>query len=376
MSATTTSTPKHTLYDVPVSNNGARCRIILYKKNLPSEEVSIASPSTLGGLKDPAYLKLNPQGKMPLLTISTTSDDDNIMVIPESDTICRYLLSHYRDVGPSFEPDHVKSNLVARLHDMYLTTIQGCLYKAVPPFGMYGCRKDAIAEFRRQLHVIDDILSVEERIDEEDGPYYLFGSQVTLADATLFPTMVFATFMMPKFGIAEAEVLPSNIARWYRAVTESDSDFAKVQEEIIGALTQWDSNGRWDPIYHAGIRDTAPSTLFDKIISKEIPADIVREDDYILAFRDINPAAPGHVLVIPKDRMGLTKLTLATKEHEEMLGRLLVAAADIARDETLGGFTANDGARIVINDGRDGGQEIDHLHVHVLGGRQMTWPPG
>jgi histidine triad (HIT) family protein len=123
----------------------------------------------------------------------------------------------------------------------------------------------------------------------------------------------------------------------------------------------------------AGILDDAPATIFDKIISGDIKATIVKEDDKILAFKDINPASPAHVLVIPKDRQGLTNLRRATPEHLEILGRLMLAAGEIANDASLG---FKDGARIVINDGPDGGQEIMHLHVHVLGGRAMTWPPG
>jgi diadenosine tetraphosphate (Ap4A) HIT family hydrolase len=138
-------------------------------------------------------------------------------------------------------------------------------------------------------------------------------------------------------------------------------------------LAKWDSIGRWDSIHLAGVRDTEPGTLFDKIIAGEIPATIVKEDDKILAFRDINPAAPAHVLVIPKDRDGLTQLRKATKEHIEILGRLMVAAGEIAKDESLG---FGEGSRIVINDGKDAGQEVFHLHVHVLGGRDFTWPPG
>jgi diadenosine tetraphosphate (Ap4A) HIT family hydrolase len=140
------------------------------------------------------------------------------------------------------------------------------------------------------------------------------------------------------------------------------------------ALGKWDERGRWDTIWLAGLRDTEPQTIFDKIIARVIPATIVKEDDHILAFRDINPAAPAHVLVIPKDRQGLTRLTKATSEHNEILGRLVVASAEIARDESLG--FGDNGARIVINDGKSAGQEVSHLHVHVLGGRTMTWPPG
>lgn len=139
------------------------------------------------------------------------------------------------------------------------------------------------------------------------------------------------------------------------------------------ALEQWDQGGRWNSIYLAGLRDDAPATIFDKIVSKEIPATIVKEDNYVLAFKDINPVGPAHILVIPKCRSGLTRLTKATAEHTELLGRLMLAASEIAKDTSLG---FGDGARIVINDGPDGGQEVPHLHIHVIGGRSMTWPPG
>jgi diadenosine tetraphosphate (Ap4A) HIT family hydrolase len=123
----------------------------------------------------------------------------------------------------------------------------------------------------------------------------------------------------------------------------------------------------------AGLRDTEPGTIFDKIVAGEIPATIVKEDDKILAFKDINPVAPAHVLVIPKVRQGLTRLSNASPEHYEILGRLMVAAGEIARDETLG---FGNGARIVVNDGKEAGQEVFHLHIHVMGGRAFSWPPG
>jgi len=123
----------------------------------------------------------------------------------------------------------------------------------------------------------------------------------------------------------------------------------------------------------AGVKDTDPSTIFDKIITKEIPASIVYDDDKVLAFKDINPAAPAHLLVIPKDRMNLSKLRKSSPEHIEILGRLLVTAGKLANSKEHGFI---DGGRLVINDGPDGGQEVPHLHVHVLGGRKFTWPPG
>ena len=101
----------------------------------------------------------------------------------------------------------------------------------------------------------------------------------------------------------------------------------------------------------------------------------MHEDDKCLAFRDISPVAPTHVLVIPKHREGLTQLRHADAEHQDILGHLLVVAAKVAQDE---GFTADGegGYRIVINDGAQAAQSVFHLHVHVIGGRDMTWPPG
>ncbi|GJM97729.1 hypothetical protein PR202_ga14678 [Eleusine coracana subsp. coracana] len=110
---------------------------------------------------------------------------------------------------------------------------------------------------------------------------------------------------------------------------------------------------------------------FDKIIAKEIPSSIVYEDEKVLAFRDINPQAPVHILVIPKVRDGLTGLDKAEPRHAEILGQLLYAAKVVAEKEGL----AN-GYRVVINNGAEGCQSVYHLHVHVLGGRQMKWPPG
>jgi len=111
-------------------------------------------------------------------------------------------------------------------------------------------------------------------------------------------------------------------------------------------------------------------TIFSKIIKKEIKADIVFEDDLCLAFRDINPQAPTHILVIPKKP--IVKLADATSEDHALLGHLLIKAAHIAKEENLNG----PGYRIVINNGEKAGQTVFHLHIHILGGRDMKWPPG
>ena len=111
-------------------------------------------------------------------------------------------------------------------------------------------------------------------------------------------------------------------------------------------------------------------TLFDKIIAREIPADIVFEDEHVLAFRDIHPQAPVHVLFIPK-RPVATLNDLAPGD-EAIVGRLAMAAAAFAKRE---GF-ADDGYRVVMNCNRDGGQTVFHIHLHLLAGRAMQWPPG
>jgi histidine triad (HIT) family protein len=110
-------------------------------------------------------------------------------------------------------------------------------------------------------------------------------------------------------------------------------------------------------------------TIFQRIIDKEIPAKIVFEDDLCLAFHDVAPQAPMHVLVIPKKP--LVNLAAAADGDEALLGHLLLTAKKVA--EQLG--LAN-GYRTVINCGRDGGQSVDHLHIHLLGGRALHWPPG
>jgi histidine triad (HIT) family protein len=110
-------------------------------------------------------------------------------------------------------------------------------------------------------------------------------------------------------------------------------------------------------------------TIFSKIIRREIPADIVYEDDLALAFKDINAQAPTHILVIPKKP--IPRVSDATPEDQSLLGHLLLTVKKVAEKAGL-----SNGYRIVINNGDDGGQTVDHLHLHILGGRQMQWPPG
>ncbi|MGK7895902.1 MAG: histidine triad nucleotide-binding protein [Xenococcus sp. (in: cyanobacteria)] len=110
-------------------------------------------------------------------------------------------------------------------------------------------------------------------------------------------------------------------------------------------------------------------TIFGKIIRREIPADIVYEDDLALAFKDISPQAPTHILVIPKKP--IPQLSEAIAEDHSLLGHLLLTVKKVAADAGL-----SNGYRVVVNNGNDGGQTVDHLHFHILGDRPMTWPPG
>eukprot|EP00986_Skeletonema_menzelii_P002026 scaffold555_cov158-Skeletonema_menzelii.AAC.23 len=360
--ATQLSNSDHILFDMPVSNNGARVRAILYHKQLSQQQVDIISPMKLGGLKSEEFMALSPQGLMPALTIQK-EHASGMKHLSESDTIARYLLAEYAGMGPSFQPDNPRSNQICRWHDVYLTTIQGCLYKPASrfPVGDYADRKSAIRAFQKNLKVIEGFMSGE--------GMYLCGDEVSLADASLFPTCIFAKYMLPKFDDSEPP-LPPKLNAWFDNLRMKDSVFSKIYDEIMDTLvTSWEEkNHRWDSIWLAGQRDEAPGTIFDKIIAKEIPATIVKEDEHILAFKDINPVSPAHVLIIPKDRNGLTNLRKASAEHTDILGKMLVAAGEIANDAELG---FGDGARFVINDGNDGGQEVYHLHLHVLGGRKL-----
>ncbi|ARS53473.1 histidine triad nucleotide-binding protein [Kushneria konosiri] len=112
------------------------------------------------------------------------------------------------------------------------------------------------------------------------------------------------------------------------------------------------------------------STIFTKIINREINASIVFEDDEVLAFNDVNPQAPVHVLIIPKRE--IATLNDLTEEDATLVGRLHLVAAKIARDKGI----AEDGYRVVMNCNEQGGQSVYHIHLHLMGGRQMSWPAG
>ena len=111
-------------------------------------------------------------------------------------------------------------------------------------------------------------------------------------------------------------------------------------------------------------------TIFDKILSKKIPADIVFEDEQMLAFKDISPQAPIHILIIPKKR--IATINDIDESDSDLIGNIIIRAKLIAKEMGL----ADNGYRLVFNCNADGGQEVYHIHLHLLGGRKMTWPPG
>ena len=117
-------------------------------------------------------------------------------------------------------------------------------------------------------------------------------------------------------------------------------------------------------------REQSSDTVFGAIVRGEIPADLVYEDEFCVAFRDLNPQAPVHVLVIPRE--GIAGLNEAGEADPSLLGHLLQAAEIVAQREGI----AEGGWRVVVNVGADAGQTVDHLHLHVLGGRALSWPPG
>jgi histidine triad (HIT) family protein len=111
------------------------------------------------------------------------------------------------------------------------------------------------------------------------------------------------------------------------------------------------------------------SCIFCKIVEGQIPSNAVYQDESAYAFADVSPQAPVHILIVPREH--IASLSGATKNHCALLGHLLWIAAEIARQKGL-----NNGYRVVVNSGEEGGQTVDHLHLHLMGGRPMTWPPG
>jgi len=333
-------------------------------------EVKVESPAALGGLKSEAYKAVSPHCKMPTLVCP----DGRAIV--ESDTIARFLGGKFSGTGrgdfapPAGTDLAVRVDAICRHHDVYMAPLQGCLYKESPRgqgFSVWGTRDAAVKELLRQIAALEDLIVVDDD-DPAEGPY-LCGAEPTQADCAVYPTLLFAEYMLPKFG--ETFELEPKLARWWQFMNAEDDVAKRIRADILAAFDAWEARDRWGGILGAGLRDDPTDiTIFDKIIAKEIPADIVYEDDLCLAFRDINPAAPVHVLLIPKKRATLTQLQFAKDDHIFILGYLMSKVGAIARDQGL------DSYRVVVNDGAEASQSVFHLHLHILGGRDMAWPPG
>jgi histidine triad (HIT) family protein len=165
-------------------------------------------------------------------------------------------------------------------------------------------------------------------------------------------------------GFARPDNSRYRLAVFHAHLVEEKSSAVEMAEEKLAAMEAAVAKAK-------EAAESGAPTLFDKIVSKQIPSTVVYEDDKVLAFRDISPQAPVHIIIVPKDRDGLTQLSKAEERHTEILGHLMVTAAVVAKQEGL-----VDGFRLVVNDGPQGCQSVYHLHLHLLGGRQMNWPPG
>ncbi|KFM62946.1 Histidine triad nucleotide-binding protein 2, mitochondrial, partial [Stegodyphus mimosarum] len=143
----------------------------------------------------------------------------------------------------------------------------------------------------------------------------------------------------------------------------------QVQRLITFCTSCQGGESEVEKAHKAATQNVKTPTIFSKILDKTLPADILYEDDKCMAFRDVNPQAPVHFLVIP--RKIIPTLNDASETDTELLGHLLQVAKNVAKTENL-----SNGYRVVINNGRDAAQSVYHLHIHVLGGRQLHWPPG
>lgn len=233
---------KDTLFDVPVSNNGGRVRFLLYKKNL---DIDIRPPTEIGGLRSPSYLSFNPYGKMPLLVL-----EDGTAIF-ESQVIESYILDKYRDHGPSLIPDtpeqRARATLVARIHDLYIAPIQGCMYKDMM----------SVEQRHADLKNLAFHLDVLEKMIE--GPF-VCGESISFGDGAIFPTFVFMTYILPKyFGWKSVFTGRPKLERWWNTVTK-DADAAKVISEIQKGLEAWDASERWEK---KGIKEQVKDTTFD-----------------------------------------------------------------------------------------------------------------
>lgn len=236
---------KPTLFDVPVSNNGARVRYVLYKKGLEAT-VDIVAPATIGGLKSETYLELNPQGKMPLLVLP------NGLALPESQVIESYILDKYKGQGPDLIPSSTPearaiAALATRILDVYICSIQGCMYKEMP----VEQRKTQLAAINYQLDVLEKIFV---------GPF-VAGNELSYADSALLPTFVFFNHILPRhYGWGSIFTGRPKLQTWWNAMSKDDCG-SRIISEIENGLAAWEANDRWEKL---GIKNQiASENTFD-----------------------------------------------------------------------------------------------------------------
>ena len=255
---------KPTLYDVPVSNHGARVRMVLYAKKLTdSGAVKISNPNTHfadGGIKSAEYMKLSPQAKLPIIAVEAeTPSAPPPFVIAETNAIFSYIVDRYSDVGPSFECETSEARAVSRMitsiHDNYISAIQGCLYKPMDA----SERLIKLKELLKQLDVL------EHHICALGGPY-VGGSVMSSGDCTLFPTIIFVEYIAPKFGWPDVFASRPKLGSWWKHMRSGDGgqdDFCnRVYEEVKNGLLAWDENGRWEKV---GITEQIEKGLLDEL---------------------------------------------------------------------------------------------------------------
>ena len=241
----------HTLYTASISNFGARPKLVLAWKGVPSTQVAVDSPMALGGIKSPEYLALNPQGKMPLLRLPDGS------ALYESEVIVQYLLDVFAGTGPSLVPDtpagrvrsrarpgiprcltpkwciQAHANLLTRLHDVYCAPHQPAMYKEMDA----AQRAASLAALAAQLDILEATL-------HPTGPYAA-GGQLTTADAALFPTCVFWTNILPAvYGWPDVFARRPRMARWWAAMC-GDAAAAAVKADIDAGLGKWRDDDRY-----------------------------------------------------------------------------------------------------------------------------------
>ena len=225
------------LYDMPVSNNGARVRLVSKWKGIEGDAIVYVSPITIGGLKSDEYKKLHPASKMPVLV-------DGDVILPESEVISQYLCDKFRDVGPKLVSETVERraacNLVTRWHDTYVVPIQGCMYR--------GPMEDA--DRAQKIKEIDAHLDCMEKfVQGFEGPY-LVSNEPSTADAVLFPTFVFMTHLLPKYFGWKNGVFRGRpkLESWFNHMSTKDEKAKEVMNEVMGGLIAWDESERYTKV--------------------------------------------------------------------------------------------------------------------------------